>query len=333
MDYWRSDRQESLPRILYPELSSEATTAGIKRRLRVLLLGDVGAFGPLQHVLVANIRHWGYEAVVLPSSSVYDLQTWRDVEGDILLYDMDASLPRTPVLENTGSEHTSYLAPYPFAGSAGWPKVWLTIALSSHSVSRLTLEHMGAITLLHKPFDMRHLERYLHVFQQLLYREQARSLRTGELPMFAGRIRRLFVVGEEGVEEASKTVRILVADDCLTMTHMICQCLLDQDQQRYQYDVREVHDGLDLLEQCLLWQPHCVITDLLMPWLNGYQVMRCLAVANSAQQVPAFVVISALMRHEIPGDRPYLQDRAVLYIDKPFEVETLLASVEQALAE
>ena len=69
-----------------------------------------------------------------------------------------------------------------------------------------------------------------------------------------------------------------------------------------------------------------------MPWLDGYEVIRCL-INNSAQPVPAFVVISALPQRKMPGDRLQLQDKAVLYIDKPFDVEDLLVLIEQALAQ
>jgi len=136
---------------------------------------------------------------------------------------------------------------------------------------------------------------------------------------------------EESGAEQARVARILIADDQEDVTWGIHQCLMEQENRRYRYEVQEVHDGLALLEQCLIWKPHCVVTDLLMPWLNGYQVMRCLA--NSVDQPgPAFVVISALMRHEFPEEHSYLQDQVVRYVDKPFDVEDLLSVIEQELA-
>jgi CheY-like chemotaxis protein len=73
------------------------------------------------------------------------------------------------------------------------------------------------------------------------------------------------------------------------------------------------------------------VTDLLLPWLNGYQAIQCLA-ACPALPAPVFIIGSALTRRELTANRSYLQDNAVLYIDKPFEGEHLLALVEQALA-
>ena len=74
-----------------------------------------------------------------------------------------------------------------------------------------------------------------------------------------------------------------------------------------------------------------MVTDVLMPWLNGYQVMRCLASVKSLPK-PAFIVISALMKHEIPVDRSYLPDQVVRYIEKPFDMQNLLDVIGQELA-
>jgi CheY-like chemotaxis protein len=72
------------------------------------------------------------------------------------------------------------------------------------------------------------------------------------------------------------------------------------------------------------------VTDLIMPWMNGYQVMRCLA--GTLCTMPGFVVMSALNQREMPGDRSYLAGRAIEYIDKPFQLDHLLTAVERACA-
>ncbi len=294
----------------------------------MLILGKDEAYDHFHGILVANIQHWGYEAVLVSASVLYDPQVRQGVEGDILLYDMDA-LPQYVVgLGSADSEKVPSPGVTQLLDKLVWPRVRLIIALGNRSVSRLSLERMGAIALLYKPFDMRHLERYLRVFQKLLYAETT----PGEVLAMSERVSFLSE-GEESVEALSPTpARILVADDRQDMTRMICQCLIEQSNQRYHFEVKEAHDGLELLEQCLAWRPHCVVTDLLMPWLNGYQVIRCLA-DSGIQPSPTFVVISALMQHEIPADHSYLRDQVILYVDKPFDVENLLAVIEQALAQ
>lgn len=325
MDYWQAGKREQASWLIQPE-NDEMPDFRPRERLRVLILGEDEAYSQLHGILATNIERWGYEAILLPGPEVNNASIWREVEGDILLYDMDVSRKPTVGLDEMGSGIASSHVFAQGSLRAIWPQVRLTIVLSSRSVSRVSLEQMEAIALLHKPFDMRNLERYLRVFQRLLYAEvgpgermMARSGRAGMA---------------EGVASLANggRARILVADDRREVTRAVRQCLMEQEDQRYHYEVREAHDGLELLEQCLIWQPHCVVTDLLMPWLNGYQVMRCLA-DNAIRPLPVFVVISALMQHEIPVSRSYLQDQVVLYVDKPFDVENLLAVIERALAQ
>lgn len=333
MEYWRVDQQKCLSEVIC-RASAEERLAVSAGRLRILISG--GSAGEhFQEILVANIQHWGYEAVVLPLSHGYDVSPWEEMEGDVLLYDMDVS-----VLKDTDLHSAPRSGSLRIFAEREYPQARLLIALSSRSLSRLVLEQMGAIALLRKPFDMRHLERYLRIFQKLFSAGASSSERAiPGLHTLSRKVSHL-LVGEEDIKEdiekgaitlAVQRKRILVADDRAEVTAAIHQCLMEQTDWHTPYEVREVHDGLDLLEQCLDWQPHCVVTDLLMPWLTGYQVMRCLAAFPSLPK-PAFVVISALTQHEIPENRSYLQDRAVLYIDKPFDVENLLAQVEQALA-
>lgn len=336
MDYWYTGERERASRLIQSEEVDSMPTSRDRERLRVLIVGRDEAYGHFHSILTANIQRWGYEAVLLPALAVDDTGSWQGVEGDILLYDMDVSRQPMVVLGEMGSGIVSSPGIAQVSLRSVWPRVRLSIALSSRSVSRLSLEQMGAIALLHKPFDMRHLERYLRVFQRLLYTETEPGERVATLPGRTGSIR-LLLADEPGAENADSPARgvharILVADDRREVTKAVRQCLMEQENQRYHYEVREAHDGLELLEQCLIWRPHCVVTDLLMPWLNGYQVMRCLA-DSAVRPSPAFVVISALMQHEIPVSRSYLQDQVVLYVDKPFDVENLLAVIERALAQ
>jgi CheY-like chemotaxis protein len=323
MKYQYSDKHEGTAWSRRPEVSKRSQALQAKKRLRVLILGTDGIDGPFYPILVANVQRWGYEAVLLSTEGMNAASGEWEIEGDILLYDMDAPLQPMIVWGGTDMERASLSGFEQGTYRKALPKARLVIALSSRSVSRHSLEKAGAIALLHKPFDMRYLERYLRIFQKLLSMESGgveapeRSQRMGER--------------QEENESALPASRILVADDRQDVTKTIRQCLAERGGQRYHYEVREVHDGLELLEQCLVWHPHCVVTDVLMPWLNGYQVVRCLA-ASTLQPMPVFVVMSALMRHELPANRSYAREPVILYVDKPFDVENLLAVIEQALA-
>ncbi len=299
-------------------------------RLRVLILGTDGENEYFRTILAANVRRWGYEAVPVSAALMREEQAGWKIAGDVLLYDMDVWYQHSTYVGEkdvrlvVSDQHRVVHKP-------DWPPARLNMVLSSSSISRRTLEQLGAIAWLHKPFDMRALERYLRVFQQLLYGESQAEEASELSKMAIARMDEIAGRAEGSGEVTPRVMRILVADDLEEVTWGIRQCLIEQENRRYHYEVRVVHDGLALLEQCLSWEPHCVVTDLLMPWLNGYQVIRCLA-SGAKRPVPAFVVISALMRHEFPADRSALQDQMVCYVEKPFDSEDLLNVIEQELA-
>ncbi|HEY0756811.1 MAG TPA: response regulator [Ktedonobacteraceae bacterium] len=299
-------------------------------RLRVLIPGKEQGIDHFCDILAENVRRWGYEVIVVNGAMMRDPQWWQGREDDVVLYDLDVLLRHSEALGNTEVEAAAPSGTALVELQRAWPQARLKIVLSSCSVSRQTLERLGAIALLHKPFDMRALERYLRVFQRLLYPE-FRLEEAGELTRLARADGDVLVGHPERSGQAEPGVaRVLIADDQEEVTWGIRQCLIEQENQRYHYEVKEVHDGLALLEQCIDWQPHCVVTDLLMPWLNGYQVMRCLASAPWGSR-PVFIVISALMRHEIPVDLSYWQKQRVQYLNKPFDIEDLSKVIEQEL--
>lgn len=272
--------------------------------LRVLIVGQHNSF---DHVLAANIRCWGHEVIMLPLTAA--MASGGEVEGDVLLYDLDESFRVSTLMDGKDEPILPIsLAADRMHGMIGncaeqWPRVRLTIALSSRSVSRTTLEYIGAVACLQKPFEMGRLQQYLRVLQGLLC-EQAE------------------------LQQRSKQVRILVVDDDVTIANTIREYILFESN----YEVKVAYDGLEALEQCLDWQPHCIVTDLIMPWMNGYQVIQCLA-ASSQQTVPAFVIISALTQLEVPPTCSYLQGKVAMYVNKPFNMHQLLSAIDQVCME
>ncbi len=108
-------------------------------RLRVLIAGQHNRF---DHILATNIRCWGYDVIILPWTVTMD--SYSEIEGDVLLYDLDESSRMMSSKDShilsmlLASEHT-----YGMIKNCveQWPRIRLTIALSSCSVSRATLEH------------------------------------------------------------------------------------------------------------------------------------------------------------------------------------------------
>jgi CheY-like chemotaxis protein len=299
----------------------KSTTLSCKR-LKVLILGTGDHQDHFVQILAANVQKWGYEASILSTSAVAgNARNAEVVEGDVLVYDLDDPLYMPTVPVGKTSEGASFAAPYLTSSDKGWPRVRLMIALSSRSVSRFTLEQIGAVALLYKPFQMERLQRYLQAFQQVLL-DESESITGDASPRSAANA----AVGKGAQRSAEQSARILVVEDHPHVAETIRQCLECEPR----YDIRIAEDGLNALEQYVAWRPHCIVTDLLLPYMDGYQVMRTLSAATT-RQMPAFVVISALTQHELPESHVYPHGKSVVFIDKPFQIENLLDAVEQAL--
>ncbi|HLQ10216.1 MAG TPA: hypothetical protein VK134_01350, partial [Ktedonobacteraceae bacterium] len=78
------------------------------------------------------------------------MQGKAEVEGDILVYDLDDALDTSTLKVGKTTSSVSYAVPFLTSSDKGWPRVRLMIALSSRSVSRFTLEQIGAVALLYK---------------------------------------------------------------------------------------------------------------------------------------------------------------------------------------
>ncbi len=278
------------------------------RPLRVLIVGQQSNFS---RVLATTIEHWGHEIVMLPAAvTLYD-DGKNVVEGDVVLYDLDESFRALTMGKDTPTvQHGLLAADFLQSWGQQWLQARFIIALSSRSVSRTTLEEIGAVALLQKPFEMGRLQRYLDVLQRVV-------------SFYAN------VDGEKKLEEeeGNGNIRVLVVDDDRDVAQVISQCLVSEQG----YEVAVAYDGLEALERCVDWRPKCIVTDLIMPWMNGYQVMRCLS-ASALQTMPAFVVMSALTQLEVPVNRSYLDGKMVAYVDKPFHIDHLLHAIRQVCA-
>lgn len=89
------------------------------------------------------------------------------------------------------------------------------------------------------------------------------------------------------------------------------------------FSVCAAEDGaaaLDLLETL---RPAAIVTDLMMPRLDGWELCRRLRAARETAAIP-LVVISALQSADVPGDA---------FFSKPFELDALVAVLRRLTAE
>jgi CheY-like chemotaxis protein len=248
----------------------------------------MGSDRRLNEVLVRNLCRWGYVASIWESN----------VEGipaapvDLLLVDLDEGED-----ELSAGEQSS------LPGMLARPPARLTVTLGSQALRRKTLESLETALFVPKPFDMGVLRRYLITLERVLRSAASTPSQT---------------------PTANAPVRVLVADDDSRLTELACAMLARDGR----YLAHAAHDGIEVLEYCLDWAPQCLVMDMMMPRMNGYQVLRCLQARPQAERLPV-VVLSALAGVEVSAEALKLPSLAV--IKKPLRSTELLAAVERVL--
>ncbi|MBE8971033.1 response regulator, partial [Nostocales cyanobacterium LEGE 12452] len=118
------------------------------------------------------------------------------------------------------------------------------------------------------------------------------------------------------------SARILLADDNADMRDYVKRLLSQQ------YEVESVPDGLAALDSARGRVPDLVLTDVMMPGLDGFGLLQALRADPLTQKVP-IILLSARAGEEARVEG--LEAGADDYLIKPFSARELLARVEAAL--
>lgn len=118
--------------------------------------------------------------------------------------------------------------------------------------------------------------------------------------------------------------KVLVIDDNPTIVELIKYAVSLQGS----YEVVVAYDGEQGLERMLVERPDCVIIDVKMPRMDGYQLVRCLRGDPRTSDTP-LIILSAMTREEdqIIGMLSGVDE----YLKKPFKPAELNAAIERVL--
>ena len=111
---------------------------------------------------------------------------------------------------------------------------------------------------------------------------------------------------------------VLIVDDEPSIREFLAFVLTDEG-----YRVQTASDGREAIDLAKRESPDVVITDLMMPRMDGYELIAHLR--QECERVRAIIAMSAM--NTAAGRTP----GADLFIAKPFEVEDVLASVHALL--
>ncbi len=123
---------------------------------------------------------------------------------------------------------------------------------------------------------------------------------------------------------ASSPYRVLVIDDDPDLLATIKQGL----HLLGGYDVVVANEGIAGLEAFFATPVDCMIVDLSIPGLNGYQLIRALRGDAHTAQTP-IIVLSALPQEQV--EVIGLLSGADAYLYKPVDLQTLIDTVERVL--
>jgi PleD family two-component response regulator len=132
------------------------------------------------------------------------------------------------------------------------------------------------------------------------------------------------LVEDEGEKTATPAAaagkkRVLVADDD-RMIRMLVKMLLQRDG----YEVLEAQNGHEAIDTALTNRPDLLITDLIMPEVDGYETLAALRSEASCALMPV-IVLTAESGPEV--QQTVLDLGAEDYLVKPFDSEVLLQRV------
>ncbi len=118
--------------------------------------------------------------------------------------------------------------------------------------------------------------------------------------------------------------KVLVIDDNPTIVELIKYAVNLQGA----YNVVVAYDGVQGLEQVYRERPDCIIIDVKMPRMDGYQLVRCLRGDAATANTP-LIILSAMTREEdqMTGFLSGVDE----YLTKPFKPVALNAAIERVL--
>jgi signal transduction histidine kinase len=127
---------------------------------------------------------------------------------------------------------------------------------------------------------------------------------------------------ERDADERSRGRTILVVEDTPDVVRLIHLIL------RQQFRIFTAPDGKRGLELALREAPHLIITDLMMPEMDGYELTRALRANERTRHIP---IVMLTARGEVEDRVQGLESGVSAYLTKPFAARELLTTVRKQL--
>jgi CheY-like chemotaxis protein len=130
-------------------------------------------------------------------------------------------------------------------------------------------------------------------------------------------------VTDENETPRNGRTRVLVVDDSPTVLYVLQATL-----EARHYEVATASDGNEGLEKARAWSPDLIVTDSVMPGVDGFAFLRGLK-ENSALSVIPVIMLTTGDPHGPNGRNDQVQPDA--FVTKTGELGALLAQIETLL--
>src|SRR4051794_16378292 len=117
--------------------------------------------------------------------------------------------------------------------------------------------------------------------------------------------------------------KILVVDDIQDNVKLLAYELADAG-----YEVAVAYSGAQALESVAAQRPDCILLDVMMPGMDGYEVCRRLKADDRMRNVPVLMVSA---KDEVEDVVNGLDCGADDYITKPFNFRIVAARIQASL--
>ncbi len=122
----------------------------------------------------------------------------------------------------------------------------------------------------------------------------------------------------------AEPLRVLIVEDNADLRDLLLLAL----PRLGPFQVFGVADGVSGLERCLELRPHCMVIDVMMPELNGYQLVRALRGDPETAHIPLIILTAlAQQKDQFAG----LAAGADQYLIKPVTPQKLVVAIQHAL--
>jgi DNA-binding response OmpR family regulator len=128
---------------------------------------------------------------------------------------------------------------------------------------------------------------------------------------------------EKGKKGDTDRQKILIVDDDPVVRRIVLELLNNR------YTVILASTGVQLPDLLQKHQPHLVILDVMLPWINGFELCRIIKTHAQGQSLPVLFLTSCKEKEDKMMGR---EVGASGYLTKPFYAKDLYHEVERLLA-